>query len=54
MDNGTILRTVLAVATCLNTALIATDVSVFQNEKVDFCYKVISLILNFIKIKTRL
>ena len=48
MDNGTILRTVLAVATCLNTALIATDVSVFQNEKVDFCYKVISLILNFI------
>lgn len=48
MDNGTKLRTLLAIATSLNTALIATDVTGFQNEKVDFVYKVISLILNFI------
>lgn len=48
MDNGTKLRTILAIATSLNTALIATDVTGFQNEKVDFVYKVLSLILNFI------
>lgn len=48
MDNGTILRTVLAIATSLNTALIATDLTGFQNEKVDFAYKVVSLILNFV------
>lgn len=48
MDNGTILRTVLAIATSLNTALIATDLTGFENEKVDFAYKVVSLILNFV------
>ena len=48
MDNGTILRTILAIATSLNTALIATDLTGFQNEKVDFAYKVVSLILNFV------
>lgn len=46
--DGTILRTVLAVATSLNTALMATDLTGFQNEKVDFWYKIISIILNFI------
>lgn len=48
MDYGTKLRTILAIATSLNTALIATDVTGFQNESVDFIYKVVSLILNFI------
>ena len=48
MDNGTKLRTILAIATSLNTALIATDLTGFQNEKVDFVYKVVSLILNFV------
>lgn len=48
MNSGTILRTILAIATSLNTALIATDLTGFQNEKVDFWYKVVSLILNFI------
>ena len=48
MDNGTKLRTILAIATSLNTALIATDVTGFENETVDFVYKVVSLILNFI------
>ena len=48
MDNGTKLRTVLAIATSLNTALIATDVTGFENETVDFVYKVVSLVLNFI------
>lgn len=48
MDNGTKLRTILAIATSLNTALIATDVTGFNNPDIDFIYKVISLILNFI------
>ena len=48
MDAGTILRTVLVIATCLNMALAATDISIFQDERVNFAYKVVSLILNFI------
>ena len=48
MDYGTRLRTVLAIATSLNTALIATDLTGFENERVDFIYKVVSLVLNFI------
>lgn len=48
MDNGTKLRTILAIATSLNTALIATDLTGFQNEKVDLVYKIASLILNFV------
>lgn len=48
MNNGTIIRTILVVATCLNTALMATDVAQFGNEKVNFVYRVISVILNFI------
>lgn len=48
MNTGTWLRTALAIATSLNTALIATDLTGFENEKVDFAYRVISLILNFI------
>ena len=50
MDNGTKLRTVLAIATSLNTALIATDLTGFENETVDTIYKVASIVLNFIVI----
>lgn len=46
--DGTILRTALVIATSLNTALMATDLTGFQNEKVDFWYKIASIILNFI------
>lgn len=46
--DGTILRTALVIATSLNTALMATDLTGFQNEKVDFWYKIASLVLNFI------
>lgn len=48
MNGGTIIRTILVVATCLNTALMATDVAQFGNEKVNFVYRVISVVLNFI------
>ena len=46
--DGTKLRTVLAVATSINTALIALDLSGFENEQVNMWYKIISLALNFI------
>ena len=48
MNNGTIIRTILAIATCLNTALLATDVAQFHNPKVDLAYRIISVILNFV------
>ena len=48
MNNGTIIRTILAVATCLNTALLATDFAQFNNPKVDMAYRIISVILNFV------
>lgn len=48
MNYGTIIRTVLVIATCLNTALMATDVAQFGNEKLNLIYKVASVILNFI------
>lgn len=48
MNTGTKLRTVLAIAASLHTALMATDLTGFQNEQVDFWYKVISLVLNFV------
>lgn len=48
MNFGTKLRTVLAIATSLNTALLATDITSFNNPKLDVIYKVTSIILNFI------
>lgn len=48
MNLGTKVRTILAVATCLNTALMATDVAQFHNPKLDLAYKIISVILNFV------
>lgn len=48
MNFGTKVRTILAVATCLNTALLATDVAQFHNETVNLIYRILSVILNFI------
>jgi len=48
MNFGTKLRTVLAVATSLNTALMATDLTGFNNHTVDIIYKVVSIVLNFV------
>lgn len=48
MDFGTKLRTVLAVATSLNTALMATDITEFNNHTLDIIYKVVSILLNFV------
>lgn len=48
MNFGTKLRTILAVATSLNTALMATDITEFNSPALDITYKVVSIILNFI------
>ena len=48
MNLGTKLRTILAIATSLNTALMATDITEFHNPKLDIAYKVVSIILNFV------
>lgn len=48
MNFGTKLRTVLAIATSLNTALMATDLTGFNNAYVDGAYKIVSIVLNFI------
>ena len=48
MNTGTIIRTILAIATCLNTALMATDIAQFNNAKLDLAYRIVSVILNFI------
>ena len=48
MNFGTKIRTLLAIATCLNTALMATDVAQFHNPKLDLVYRIASVVLNFI------
>lgn len=48
MNFGTTLRTILAIATSLNTALMATDLTGFNNATLDTTYKVVSIILNFV------
>lgn len=48
MNKGTIIRTVLVIATCFNTALMATDVAQFHNGTLDLIYKVASVIANFV------
>ena len=48
MNLGTKIRTVLAVATCLNTALMATDIAQFHNATLDLIYRIVSVVLNFI------
>lgn len=48
MNKGTKLRTILAIATSLNTALLATDITGFNNETINTIYTVASIVLNFI------
>ena len=48
MNSGTIIRTILVIATCLNTALMATDFAQFHNPTVDMAYRIVSVILNFV------
>ena len=48
MNLGTKIRTILAIATCLNTALMATDVTQFHNETVNLVYRILSVVLNFV------
>lgn len=48
MNNGTIIRTILVIATCLNTALLATDVAQFGNETVNLIYRILSVAANFV------
>lgn len=48
MNTGTKLRTILVIATCLNTALMATDITGFNNPTLDAIYTVASIILSFV------
>lgn len=48
MNFGTKLRTVLAIATSLNAALMATDLTGFKNPTIDMIYKIASIVLNFV------
>ena len=48
MNKGTIIRTLLVIATCLNTAMMATDFAQFHNVTVDMIYKIVSVVLNFV------
>ena len=48
MNKGTIIRTVLVIASCFNTALMATDVAQFHNATIDMIYKILSVVANFI------
>lgn len=48
MNTGTKIRTVLVIATCLNTALLAVDVAQFGNETVNLIYQILSVVANFV------
>lgn len=48
MNKGTIIRTILVIATCFNTALMATDVAQFGNETLNLIYKILSVVANFV------
>lgn len=48
MNSGTIIRTILVIATCFNTALLSTDVAQFDNPTVNLIYRVLSVVANFI------
>lgn len=48
MNFGTKIRTILAIATCLNTALMATDIAQFHNPTLDLIYRIASVALNFV------
>ena len=48
MNTGTKIRTVLVIATCFNTALMASDFAQFHNPTVDLIYRVLSVVANFV------
>lgn len=48
MNTGTKLRTILAIAISINTALAMTDITEFDNSTLNLIYKIISLVLNFV------
>jgi len=48
MNNGTLIRTALVIATCFNTALMATDITQFHNPTIDLIYRILSVIANFV------
>lgn len=48
MNFGTKLRTILVVATCFNTALMATDITQFDNPLINLIYRILSVAANFI------
>lgn len=48
MNIGTKVRTVLVIASCFNTALMATDIAQFHNPTLDLIYRVLSVVANFI------
>lgn len=48
MNFGTKLRTILAIATSLNTALMATDITEFGNGTLNMIYRIVSIVLNFV------
>ncbi len=48
MNKGTIIRTILVIASCFNTALMATDVAQFHNPTVNLIYKILSVAANFV------
>lgn len=48
MNKGTILRTILGIAVSINTALAVTDVTSFENDKLNLVYKIASMVVNFI------
>lgn len=48
MNKGTVIRTILVIATCFNTALMATDVAQFGNETINLIYKILSVVANFV------
>ena len=41
-NKGTIIRTILAIATVINSGAIATGIAEFQNPQVDMIYKILS------------
>lgn len=48
MNKGTKIRTALAIVTSVNTALLATDVTGFNNKTLNTIYTVLSIVCNFI------
>jgi len=50
MNKGTVLRTILAIAVSINTALAVTDLTGFGDERLNKIYQIASLVVNFIMV----